>query len=120
MASSGAWMGSDVESSDIRKLRRGRFLGLTEEVRARAPSSDEISPNPEEGEFVVFSTHLERGLGLPASPFLQEFLRLYGLQPHHLGANSLTQLSCFVTLCEAYLGIWPCIEIFSMLLYLRA
>ena len=30
------------------------------------------------------------------------------------------QLSCFVTLCEAYLGIWPCMEVFGMFFYLRA
>ena len=42
------------------------------------------------------------------------------LQPHHLGANCITQLSCFVTLCEAYLGIWPCMEIFGMFFFLQA
>ena len=60
MASSGAWMGSGASDSDIRKLCRGQFLGLTEEVGARAPSPDEISPSPKEGEFVVFSAHLEQ------------------------------------------------------------
>ena len=85
MASSGTWMGSGLDDQDIRKLRRGRFLGRTDDVGARAPDSKEISPKPKKGEFVVFLTHLERGLGLPASPFFQEFLRFYGLQPHHLG-----------------------------------
>ena len=72
---------------------------------ARAPNSEEILPAPRKGEFVVFAAHLERGLGLPASPFFVEFLRFYGLQPHHLGANCITQLSCFVTLCEEYLPL---------------
>ena len=94
-------------------------MGTAEEVGARAPDLEEISSNPKEDEFVVFATHLERGLGLPASPFFQEFLRFYGLQPHHLGANCLTQLSCFVTLCEAYLGIWPSMEVFGMFFYLH-
>ena len=44
----------------------------------------------------------------------------YGLQLHHLGANSITLISCFVTLCEAYLGIWPCMELFCMFFFLRA
>ena len=120
MASTGAWMGSGVDDRDIRKLRRGRFLGRTDDVGARAPDPEEISPKPKKGEFVVFSAHLERGLGLPVSPFFLEFLRFYGLQPHHLGANCFTQLSCFVTLCEAYLGMWPSMEIFSMFFFLRA
>ena len=54
------------------------------------------------------------------SSFFSEFLHFYGLQPHHLGANCIVQLSCFVTLCEAYLGLWPCMEIFKMFFYLRA
>ena len=95
-------------------------MGKTDNVGARAPDLEEVSPKPEKGEFVVFNAHWERGLGLPASPFFLEFLRFYGLQPHHLGANCFTQLSCFVTLCEAYLGIWPCMEVFGMLFFLRA
>ena len=57
---------------------------------------------------------------MPASSFLQQFLNFYGLQLHHLGANSITLLSCFVTLCEAYLGVWPCMVIFGMFFFLRA
>ena len=105
MASTDAWMGSTIDDFDIRRLRRGRFLGKTDDVGARAPDPAEISPKPEKGEFVVFSAHFERGLALPVSSLFSEFLRFYGLQPHHLGANCLTQLSCFATLCEAYLGL---------------
>ena len=68
---------------------------------------------------MVFSSHLARGLGLPVSSFFLNFLNFYGLQPHHLGANSIMQLGCFVMLCEAYVGIWTCLEIFIMLFYLR-
>ena len=109
-----------MDAQDIRRLCRGRFMGRTDDVGARAPAPEEISPKPRQGEFVVFSTHLERGLGLPASPFFSEFLRFYGLQTHHLGANCITQLSCFITLYEAYLGIWPCMEVFAMFFYLRS
>ena len=114
------WMGSSADDALIWKHHRNRFLGITGDVGTRIPPAGEISPNPERGEFVVFGAHLERGLGLPASPFFQEFLHFYGLQPHHLGANCITQLSCFVTLCEAYLGMWPSMEIFGMFFHLRA
>ena len=93
---------------------------MKEEVATRAPGADEVSPDPAAGEVVVFSSHLARGLGLPVSPFFQQFLSFYGLQSHHLGANSITQIACFVTLCEAYLGIWPCMELFAQLFYLWA
>ena len=120
MANSGAWMGSYVDGGELGRLRGRRYLGLKEEVGTRAPGTAEVSPDPGADEFVVFSSHLARGLALPASPILQQFLSFYGLQLHHLGANSITLLSCFVTLCEAYLGIWPCMEIFGMFFFLRA
>ena len=87
MAKTGAWMGSSVDDELLWKLRRNRFLGMTGDVGARLPPVGEISPNPRKGEFVVFSAHLERGLGLPVNSFFSEFLHFYGLQPHHLGAN---------------------------------
>ena len=60
MASSGAWMVSGVDTSAVKKLRRGRFLGRIEDMGARAPNSEEISPAPRKGELVVFAVHLER------------------------------------------------------------
>ena len=35
-------------------------------------------------------------------------------------SNCITQLSCFVTLCEAYLGVWPSMELFGMFFFLRS
>ena len=113
-------MGSSVDGAELGRVHRRGFLGLKEEVGTRAPDRDEISPDPRADEVVVFSSHLARVLGLPASPFFQQFLAFYGLQIHHLGANSITQLACFVTLCEAYMGIWPSMELFAQLFYLRA
>ena len=118
MASTDAWVGSTIDDADVRRLRLGRFLGKEDEVGARAPDPEEILPNPEKGKVVVFNAHLERGLALPVSTFFTDFLRFYGLQPHHLGANCLTQLSCFVTLYEAYLGIWPSVEVWRMFFFL--
>ena len=113
-------MGSTVDGAELGRLRPREFLGLKEEVGTPFPGPDEILPDPRTGEVVVFSAHLTRGLGLTVSPFFQQFLSFYGLQPHHLGANSITQIACFVTLREAYLGIWPCMELFVQLFYLRA
>ena len=76
MASTGAWMGSTVGDADIRKLRKGNFLGKEDEVGARAPDPEEILPNHEKGEVVVFNAHLERGLALPVSPFFVTALLL--------------------------------------------
>lgn len=74
---------------------------------------DEIVLAPESGEHVVFLAHFERGFALPASDFTRKFLDFFGLQPHHLPANAILTLSAFVTCCEAYLGLWPSIDLWA-------
>ena len=50
---------------------------------------------------------LIRGLALPVSPFFCGLLDFYELNLTHLNPNSILQVSIFVHLCEAYLGILP-------------
>jgi hypothetical protein len=47
------------------------------------------------------------GFSLPAYKFLRGRLIVYGVQLHHLTPNSISHNACFVTLCEAFLGINP-------------
>ena len=61
----------------------------------------------------MFITHFERGFALPASDFFRSFLDFFGLQPHHLLANSIVSLSAFAAFCEGYLGSWPTTELWS-------
>ncbi|KAE8781808.1 hypothetical protein D1007_44868 [Hordeum vulgare] len=76
-------------------------------------------PAPKDGKVVVFYEHFVHKLGLPASTFFRWFLTSFGLHPHHLGANSILQLSTFVALCERYLGIDPGIDLWCRLFYLK-
>lgn len=55
--------------------------------------------------------HFKRGFNFPASSFFRNFLELFGLQPHHLGAGAIVQLYGFVTLCEGNLGVEPSIDL---------
>ena len=68
---------------------------------------------------MVFLTHFEYGFGLPASTFVRTFLEFFGLQPHHLGAGDIVQLSGFVTLCEGYLGVEPTIDLWARFFSLK-
>jgi hypothetical protein len=43
----------------------------------------------------------------------------FHLQPHHIGANAMMMMSAFATLCEAYLGIWPNLDLFNWLFYFK-
>ena len=110
---SGTWDGSEVDDDLTEFLRKTRRLPGTHLVRARTTPAKEISPAPEEGEWVIFRSHLMRGLGLPASGFFLSFLEFHGLQPHHLTPNTVVLLSAFATLCEGFLGVLPTIELWG-------
>ncbi|KAK1653413.1 hypothetical protein QYE76_071218 [Lolium multiflorum] len=70
-------------------------------------------------ERVVFGAHLDRGLGLPASAF---FAVLGFLRPpaHHLPANACVLLSCYVAFMEGYAGLWPDVDFWGRLFYLKS
>ena len=76
---SGAWDSSEVDDDLIEFLRKTRHLPGADLVNARAAPEREILPAPEEGERVIFRSHLMRGLGLPASGFFRSFLVFHGL-----------------------------------------
>jgi hypothetical protein len=106
-----------MREDDIERLVRLRRV--PQSVITRVPG-EETEPEPRNGERVVFGAHLDRGLGLPASPFFRQFLDHFGLQPHHLPANACVLLSCFVAFMEAYAGLWPDIDFWSRLFFLKA
>ena len=108
---SGVWDGSEVDDDIIEFLRKTRRLPGADLVRARAAPAREIAPALEEGERVIFHSHLMRGLGQPASGFFCSFLEFHGLQPHHLTPNTVVLLAAFATLCEGFLGVLPTIEL---------
>jgi hypothetical protein len=114
----GAWEGSDVVEEDLLRLRHQRRIPPSTEVECRAPG-DEVEPAPRPGEVVVFYTHCTRGFGLPASPFFRAFCEFFGLQPHHLGANAVLALASFACYCEAYVGVWPTVDLWAKFFYLR-
>ena len=106
----GNWAGSDVTPDEIEWLQR--TFRIPEGVECRIPGN-EIEPDPREGEYVVFTSHFERGFGLPISDFLKQFMEHYHLQPHHLPANAMVLLSSAVTLSEGFLGLLPTIEFWA-------
>ena len=113
MARTGAWDGSNVHEDHIDFLHKTRRLPGADKVRVRLAPAKEITPEPEEGERVVFRSHFLRGIGLPTSAFFRSFLEFYQLQLHHLTPNTVVLLSAFVTLCEGYLGVLPTLELWG-------
>jgi hypothetical protein len=62
---------------------------------------------------VSFMTFHERGFGVPPHQFLHSLLWYYGLELHHLTPSRVLHITVFVTLCEAYLGIDPDLDLWK-------
>jgi hypothetical protein len=74
-------------------------------------------PTEDTHESVVYVPFLIRGLALPISP--HGLLDFYNLNLTHLNPNSILQISIFVHLCEAYLGILPHFRLWKYLYHCR-
>jgi hypothetical protein len=67
----------------------------------------EIIPRPPAGFWVLFFAFLLRGLSFPPHHFLCSLLFTYGIQLHDLNPNTILHITCFIMLCECFLGIEP-------------
>jgi hypothetical protein len=76
-------------------------------------------PTEDTHESVVYIPFLIRGLALPISPFFRGLLDFYNLNLTHMNPNSILQISVFVHLCEAYLGILPHFGLWKYLYHYR-
>jgi hypothetical protein len=55
----------------------------------------------------------ERGLATPANCFFRGLLHYYGAELQHLNPNGVQHIACFIALCEGYLGIRLCFELWK-------
>ncbi|KAK1618324.1 hypothetical protein QYE76_023841 [Lolium multiflorum] len=101
---SAEWERSKISTQDINLLKK---LGISKKPKALCFPSEESYPTPPMEYRVSFVDHLIRGLSAPIHPFLRGLLFVYGLQLHHLTPNSILDISIFITLCEAFLGVQP-------------
>jgi hypothetical protein len=98
------WIPSSFDERDLKKAKREGILSKSTEIVF--PSTEAI-PAPPAGFRVMFLAFLLRGFSLPTHEFLRGILFVYGMQLHQLTLNSLLHIACFITLCEAFLGIDP-------------
>jgi hypothetical protein len=76
-------------------------------------------PTEDTHESVIYVPFLLRGLALPISPFFRGLLDFYHLNLTHLNPNSILQISIFVHLCEAFLGVLPHFGLWKYLYHCR-
>jgi hypothetical protein len=98
------WTASSFTEVDLKKMKKEGFLA--ESAKVIFPST-KVIPAPQPGFRVMILAFLLRGFSLPAHEFLHGLLFVYGVQLHQLTPNSLLHIACFITLCEAFLGINP-------------
>lgn len=98
------WTGSTSEREDLEEMVMDGVLP-DEATASWRPAAGEQFPDPLDGEVVVFEDCYHRGFGLPVHLFVHKLLRYYGIVHIHLHPNSYLNLSVFINLCEANLGI---------------
>ena len=91
----GRWMPSSITEEDVVKLREARYLSY--EVSHRLPAGGQAIPTPEPGEYIVFVSHLRRGLGFPTDPFVRGLMFYYGLEFHDLAPESILHISALLS-----------------------
>jgi hypothetical protein len=67
----------------------------------------------------MFLAFLLCGLSLSTHEFLNGLLFVYGMQLYQLMLNSVLHITCFITLCESFLGIDPHWVLWKFLFHLR-
>jgi hypothetical protein len=76
-------------------------------------------PTEDTHESVIYVSFLLHGLALPISPFFRGLLDFYHLNLTHLNPNSIMQISIFVHLYEAFLGVLPHFGLWKYLYHCR-
>src|ERR1044072_6755448 len=108
---SGGWEQSTFDASDLAGLVAD---GVVVEGEVRLPGDEPILA-PASDERVCFQSYFPRGFALPLHPFVRGLLYSYRIQLHDLTPNGILHIACFITLCEAFLGIYPHWELWRRL-----
>lgn len=106
------WMAkSNVTAKALQALEKEGQIS----ARQWRKPGDQIVPEPRDSERMVFLDHVKRGFSLPLHAFVRgllyvygrQVLYVYGLQVQDLPPNSMMQITCFMVLCECFLGVPP-------------
>jgi hypothetical protein len=109
---------SEVTQRKIDELVVTRLLPCPEASGVSLGSAEGF-PRPHSDEVVTLLPFFVRGLDLPTCDFLRQLLSFYQIELVHLKPNSILQLSVFVHLCEAFLGIPPSLDLFCHLFWAK-
>jgi hypothetical protein len=106
-----------ADESEIYKLVTNHFLS-DRAMLQWCPVVGEDLPTPNTKEIVVFSS-FQRGFSLPTCNFFRGLLDHYQIKLVHLNPNSILQITVFLHLGEALLGIPPNFPPFKNYFFLK-
>ncbi|XP_062225033.1 uncharacterized protein LOC133923794 [Phragmites australis] len=69
-------------------------------------------PAPRQGEIMIFASLFLAGLVPPFFEFFTTVVSFYDICHLHLNPNSIIMLSVFAQMCENFIGIEPCLDLF--------
>src|SRR6266508_2664418 len=112
-------MKSTVTEEELEKMVEDQVLPAKDLVGWCA-TTGELFPIADTEEIVVFTSFFYRGFSLPTSSFFCGLLYFYGIELVNLNPNSILQISAFIHLCGAFLGVCPHFALFRHLFVLKA
>jgi hypothetical protein len=100
-------------------LTKLKKVGLLLKATKVVIPGDKIFPRPNVGFWVLFLSFIYHGLSLPTHEFLRVLLFVYGVHLHQLTPNSILHITCFIMLCEGFLGMDPHWGLWKHIFFLR-
>jgi hypothetical protein len=105
------WPMSEVMQEHLQNLISQGYMIALGLATYRVPE-DPVSPQA--GEYVVGCiVFYEWGFGVPSHQFLYSLLQFYNLELHHSTPWGILYIAAFMTLCEAYMGIEPHLDLWN-------
>jgi hypothetical protein len=82
-----------MDEAELDWMVKNRML---EKADARLPSEDEMIPKPKPHECVVFRDQFTAGLRMSCQDFIEEILKAYNIEIHHLTPNGIAKIAPFI------------------------
>jgi hypothetical protein len=81
------------DESELQWTVKNRML---EKADVRLPPQNETVPRPEPDECVVFRDYFAVGLRMPCQDFVEEIMKAYNIEMHHLTPNGMVKIALFI------------------------
>lgn len=89
------WVPSIVTKNTLLDFVKVGFLPTKNILHWRAPTLGEQRPQPQDGEVIVFTDHMNRGFSPPGSKFFLDVLHFFQLHPQDIRPNSMSNICNF-------------------------